>query len=264
MHMANELLSPAVAVGTCVTAAIGIGLICRKLNAQITPEKIALMGVMGAFVFAGQMINFPLPVGGASGHLTGAVLLAIILGPAAAAIVMASVVFVQCLIFQDGGILALGCNTINMSLVPVFVGWGVYQLLIRKSDTRLTKQLACITACVISTVIISLLPPIQAAISGVLVIPVKTFMTAMVSVHLFIGIGEGLITAAVLSYIAQVRPEILNARTENAAKLTAPAFYATLMIITVITAGALSLVASEKPDGLEWSYAASADKTPVI
>ena len=111
MHMANELLSIPVAAGTLAIAAASLGFICRKAKQIITSDKLALMGILGAFVFAAQMVNFQLPaMPGTSGHILGAVLLAIILGPHAAAIVIASVVIIQCLIFQDGGLLALGCT----------------------------------------------------------------------------------------------------------------------------------------------------------
>lgn len=128
MHMANELLSVPVAAGTLAIAAAGLSFICRKLRMIITSEKLALMGVLGAFIFAAQMVQIPLPaMPGTSGHIVGAVLLAIILGPHAAAVVISSVVIIQCLIFQDGGLLALGCNIINMALVPSYIGYFLYK-----------------------------------------------------------------------------------------------------------------------------------------
>src|SRR4030042_1547954 len=128
MHMANELLSIPVATGTLAIAAAGLGFICRKVRHILAADKLALMGILGAFVFAGQMVNFQLPaMPGTSGHMVGAVLLAIILGPHLAAIVISSVVIVQCLIFQDGGLLALGCNIINIGLVPSYIGYFLYR-----------------------------------------------------------------------------------------------------------------------------------------
>src|SRR5688572_5314174 len=113
MHMANELLTPAVAAGFIVLAGVALSLASRRVGAAFDPAKVPLMGVLGAFVFAAQMINFPI-LPGTSGHLGGGVLLAILLGPHAASLVMASILIVQCLIFQDGGILALGTNIVNM------------------------------------------------------------------------------------------------------------------------------------------------------
>ena len=121
VHMANELLSVPVAAGTLAIAAAGLGFICRKVRQVVAAEKLALMGILGAFVFAAQMVNFQLPaMPGTSGHMVGAVLLAIILGPHLGAIVISSVVITQCLIFQDGGLLALGANIFNMAFVGVF------------------------------------------------------------------------------------------------------------------------------------------------
>jgi cobalt/nickel transport system permease protein len=135
--MANELLSIPVATGTLAIAAGGIAVICRKAGKLLEPEKLALMGVLGAFVFAAQMVNFQLPLmPGTSGHLLGAVLLAIILGPHAAAIVLSSVVIIQCLIFQDGGLLALGCNIINIAIVPTYLGYELYRWLTKKKNHR--------------------------------------------------------------------------------------------------------------------------------
>ena len=131
--MANELLSVPVATGTLAIAAGGLGLICRKVSKIVSSDKLPLMGILGAFIFAAQMVNFQLPaMPGTSGHIVGAVLLAIILGPHLAAIVISSVVIVQCLIFQDGGLLALGCNNINMGLVPSYVGYFLYKIVVMK------------------------------------------------------------------------------------------------------------------------------------
>ncbi len=117
MHMANELLSVSVATGTLAIAAAGLGFVCRKVRQVVSSDKLALMGILGAFIFAAQMVNFQLPaMPGTSGHMVGAVLLAIILGPHLGAIVISSVVIIQCLVFQDGGLLALGCNIINIIL----------------------------------------------------------------------------------------------------------------------------------------------------
>src|SRR4030066_1130135 len=142
MHMANELLSVQVAAGTLAIAPAGLTLICRKARSIITSDKLALMGILGAFVFAAQMVNFQLPaMPGTSGHMVGAVLLAIVLGPHLAAIVMSSVVIVQCLIFQDGGLLALGCNIINMALVPTYLGYFLYRTITNGRVCRLERYI---------------------------------------------------------------------------------------------------------------------------
>ena len=268
MHMANELLSVPVAAGTLVGAAAGLGIICHKAKRMITSDKFALMGIMGAFVFAAQMVNFQLPLmPGTSGHMVGAVLLAIILGPYAAAIAISSVVIVQCLIFQDGGLLALGCNIINMALVPSFMGYWIHKLFAGAGSGQWRLYLGSIVACIVALVVGAVLVPIEAALSGVLRVPFYTFLITMVGVHVLIGIVEGLITAAVLVYLRQVRPDIVAECAANTAGVSKGVLYMTLIVATVIVGAGVSVFASSLPDGLEWSYAERPDEPdfkPVI
>ena len=255
MHMANELLSVPVAAGTLAIAAGGLGLICRKAKQVITSDKIALMGIMGAFVFAAQMINFQLPaMPGTSGHMVGAVLLAIILGPHAGAIAISSVVIVQCLIFQDGGLLALGCNIINMALIPSYLGFFLYKSFTAGPFSSLRTHIGAMLACMIAIEVGAVLVPIQAALSGVLVVPFSTFLITMLGVHFLVGFVEGLITVAVLGYIQQVRPDIVGESLVGKVRLSKKAVLASLAIFTIVTAAGLSLFACGFPDGLEWSY----------
>ena len=289
MHMANELLSPPVAGITLAAAGAAIGYICKKASQVITPDKLALMGIMGAFVFAGQMINVPV-LAGTSGHLTGAVLVSLLLGPWAAAIVISSVVIVQCLIFMDGGILALGCNIINMAIVPSFVGYWTYNLIMGSCGSSIDRGnqavgfasytrscsksiTAVMSACLISVLISSILVPIEAAASGVLTVPFITFAVTMVSVHFVIGIFEGLVTVATLGYLKKTCPSVFSAicdipaassiTTEDkstcgskpAAGINCKRMFVSMITVTVVVAGVLSLFASSLPDGLEWSYA---------
>ena len=255
MHMANELLSAPVAGGTIVAAVVGLGLICKKASKLIDNQTFAMMGIMGAFVFAAQMVNFPLVVlPGTSGHLVGAVLLAIVLGPWLGAIVISSVVIIQCLIFQDGGILALGCNLINMAIVPSFLGYYIYRLISGKNPNPPRLYIACITAGIISLFAGSILVTLQAAVSGVVTVPLNVFLFTMAGVHLIIGFVEGVITAAVLAYIRQVRPDCLKDYSCDKYKLSHSVLYISLFAATLLIAGGLSLFASDKPDGLEWSY----------
>ena len=261
MHMANELLSVPVAAGTLAIAGAGLGLVCRKARQIIASDKLALMGVLGAFVFAAQMVNFQLPaMPGTSGHIVGAVLLAIILGPHAAAIVMSSVVIIQCLIFQDGGLLALGCNLINMALVPTYLGWFLYKTVTAGRPGSGRIYLGAMLACVIALEAGALLVPIQAGLSGVLVVPFSHFLVTMLGVHLLVGLIEGLITLAVLGYLQQVRPDIVAGHLPGKVRLSRKALLATLAVFTVIVAVGLSLIASGLPDGLEWSYAERPDQ----
>lgn len=255
MHMANELLSVPVATGTLAVAAGGLGLICRKVSKIVTSEKLPLMGVLGAFIFAAQMVNFQLPaMPGTSGHMVGSVLLAIILGPNLAAIVISSVIIVQCLIFQDGGLLALGCNIINMGLVPSYLGYFIYKMVTVGKSGGLRIYIGAMLACIIALEAGAILVPIEAALSGVLAVPFSTFLITMVGVHFLVGLVEGLITVAVLAYLQQVRPDLVLDLLPGKIRLSKKTVLATLVVFTIIAAAGLSLLASEMPDGLEWSY----------
>jgi cobalt/nickel transport system permease protein len=255
MHMANELLSVPVAAGTLAAAGAALAAICRAARRHITAQKVPLMGILGAFVFAAQMVNFELPLmPGTSGHLVGAVLLAIILGPHLGVIVITSVVILQCLIFQDGGILALGCNIINMGLVPCYLGYGVYRVLAGTSPGTSRVYLASICACIVGIEGGAVLVPYEAAASGVLSVPLKTFLVTMAGVHLLVGLVEGVVTAAVLGYLQKVRPDIVERMLPGKARWSRKAVLATFAIATIITGAGLSLLASKFPDGLEWAY----------
>ncbi len=261
MHMANELLSIPVAAGTIAVAAASLGFICRKVRQIVTSDKLALMGILGAFIFAAQMVNFRLPaMPGTSGHMVGAVLLAIILGPHLGAIVISSVVIIQCLIFQDGGLLALGCNIINMALIPSYLGYSLYKAFTAPVSGPLRAYIGALLACVISFQVSAAFVPIEAALSGVLVVPFSTFLIIMLGVHLLIGLIEGLITVAVLGYLQQVRPDVIVDSLPGKVRLTKKAVLITLLAFTVVIGAGLSLLASDLPDGLEWSYAERPDQ----
>jgi len=261
MHIANELLSVPVAGATLGIAAAGLGFVCRKAKRIITSDKLALMGILGAFIFAAQMVNFQLPaMPGTSGHLVGAVLLSVILGPHLAAIVMSSVVIIQCLIFQDGGLLALGCNIINMALVPSYLGYFLYKTTTGATGSSLHRYIGLMLACVIAIEAGAFLVPVQATLSGVLVVPFSTFLLTMLGVHSLIGIIEGLITIAVLGYLQRVRPDVVLDSLPGKVRLSRKAVLATLVVFTAVTGAGLSLFASGLPDGLEWSYAERPDQ----
>ena len=216
---------------------------------------------MGAFVFAAQMINFTLPgMPGTSGHLCGGVLLAILLGPATGIVTMAAILIVQCLLFQDGGLLALGCNIINMGIIPCLLGWGLYRGLLgpptRAAAWR--QYLAAWIACVVAVTAGAAMVPIEAAVSGVLQVPVSQFLSVMIGVHLLIGLCEGGVTFAVIAYLRQVRPELMAMEPrEPPVASTRPGYFvvtASFLVTAMLLAGIVSWFASSWPDGLEWSY----------
>jgi len=268
MHMANELLSVPVAAGTLAIAAGGLGFVCRKVRQAVTSQKLALMGIMGAFVFAAQMVNFQLPaMPGTSGHMVGAVLLAIILGPHAGVLVISSVVIIQCLIFQDGGLLALGCNIINMALVPGYLGYYLYSSFTAGSFSSLRAYIGTMLACMAAIEAGALLVPIEAAVSGVLVVPLPVFLITMIGIHFLVGFAEGLITVAVLAYLQQVRPDMVTGIFKGRIRLSSKAVLTTLAVFAIVTAAGFSLLASAMPDGMDWSYSERPDQPefePVV
>jgi len=259
MHMANELLSIPVAAGTILVAGTGLGLVCHHLRRVLATERLPLMGILGAFVFAAQMVNVQLPgMPGTSGHLIGAVLLAILLGPTAGALVISSVVIVQCLIFQDGGLLALGCNIINMALVPCYLGYSLYHTVTLGRPARWRTYIGALIASWAAVEAGAALVPVECALAGVLIVPLRTFLATLLGVHLLVGLMEGLLTAAVLAYLGRVRPELI--RLPGTALLSRRAAMATLLACAILCAGGLSLLASRMPDGLEWAYAVRPDQ----
>ena len=231
-----------------------------RAGKTLSPDRAPLMGVMGAFVFAAQMINFTLPLmPGTSGHLGGGVLLAILLGPAAGIVTMAAILIVQCLLFQDGGLLALGCNILNMGVVPCLLGAGLYRAAAGASRAGQTPRGS------------TWRPGRPArwawrpgrrwcrwrrALSGVLRIDTGEFLPVMVGVHLLIGLIEGAITFAVLAYLRQVRPAVLGltAPAARPGRLGSRAVLGSLAVTALLLAGVVSWFASTHPDGLEWTY----------
>ena len=257
MHMANELLTIPVAVATLCLAAGIVAAAAAWAGRKLDTEKLPLMGVLGAFVFAAQMINFSLPgMPGTSGHLGGGVLLAIVLGPAGAIVTMAGILIVQCLIFQDGGLLALGCNIINLGAIPALAGWGLYRLLLGQAGQAKPwrQYLSVWAACIVGVTAGAAMVPLQAGLAGVLMIPVSHFLTVIVGVHVIIGFVEGLVTFAVIAYLRRARPEALGLASESPGGLSRRAVLASLAATALLLGGVVSWFASTHPDGLEWSY----------
>jgi len=256
MHMADALISPAVG-GVMWAATAGLlGYSCKKVQKEISDRKIPLMGVLGAFIFAAQMINFSIPATGSSGHLGGGMILSILLGPYAAFIVMASVLVVQALFFADGGILALGCNIFNLGFFTCFIAYPlVYRKIVGSSLTQGKIMLGSIIAAVIGLQLGAFGVVVETLLSGRTELPFNTFVLLMQPIHLAIGIVEGLVTAAVVTFVWKARPEILSLAQQSSpiGNLNIKKVIAGLLVVTAITAGALSWFASSHPDGLEWA-----------
>jgi cobalt/nickel transport system permease protein len=208
MHIPDGFLSvPTLAA----TGAISVGTlaVAVKMTAKKLGEKhVPLMGILAAFIFAAQMLNFPV-IGGTSGHLIGAALAAILIGPWAGAIIMASVLVAQALIFQDGGLLALGANVLNMGIIAVFGAYLIYRATTAMlGDSRKSKLIAAAAAGWGSVVLSSIAAAVELALSGAS--PISLVLPSMAGVYALIGIGEGLITVFVLSAVLASRADILQ------------------------------------------------------
>lgn len=254
MHMADALLSPAVGGVMCAVSAVALGAAVKKQKPQ-EEQKLPMMAVAGAFVFAAQMINFTIPGTGSSGHIGGGILLSGILGGPAALLTMAVVLVIQCLVFADGGLLALGCNIFNMGVIPCLV---VYPLLFRavfgkkQSPGRLMG--ASILTCVVGLQLGAFGVVLETTASGIAALPFSAFVLLMQPIHLAIGLVEGIVTGAVLCYVQQTQPEVLDAcetpvNVGRSVKKTVVVF----ALAAAVLAGGVSLLASGLPDGLEWA-----------
>ena len=258
MHMADALVSPAVATTMYACSALAGGYSIRRVRLENNPKKIPVMGVMGAFVFATQMINFTIPGTGSSGHLCGGMLLSAMLGPFAGFLTMIGVLLIQGLMFADGGLLALGCNVWNMAFYGCFLGsLLIWRPMMKKKINKGRIILASVAGCILTLQLGAFSVTLETLASGITELPFKVFVSTMQPIHLAIGLVEGLITAAVLCFVQEARPEFLWGadETENTkeGRFSYKSALAVLAVATVIIAGGLSLLASQYPDGLEWS-----------
>lgn len=256
MHMADALVSPAVG-GTMWAASAGlIGYCSNKVQKDLSNRKIPLMGVLGAFIFAAQMINFAIPGTGSSGHLGGGMILAILLGRYGAFLTIASVLTVQALFFADGGLLALGCNIFNLGFFPCFVAYPLlYKKIVGDRMTRGRIALGATLASIVGLQLGAFSVVLETLFSGITELPFTTFVLLMQPIHLGIGLVEGFVTAAVVVFVWRARPEITEpvSPLKPRSSLAMGKVLVVLLIATVVTGGAVSWFASANPDGLEWS-----------
>jgi len=257
MHMSDALLSPAVGVTFWAGTLGTIGYCSKKMKENMDDKMIPLMGVTGAFIFAAQMINFTIPGTGSSGHLGGGMILAILLGPYAAFIVMASVLTIQALFFADGGLLALGCNIWNLGIYPCMIAYPlIYKPIVQKGMTPKRITVAAMISVIIGLQFGAFSVVIETLLSGRSELPFSTFLLLMQPIHLAIGVVEGFITAGVINFVKAARPEILERITELrplSPDIKVKKIVLTFLIIAMITGGIVSWFASSNPDGLEWS-----------
>ena len=217
MHIPDGFINASTSLGAGAVAAGGLGVSLRRTAQTLQEKQAPLAGLVAAYIFAVQMINFPVAAG-TSGHLLGGVLAAVLVGPWAGAICVAVVLFVQAL-FADGGLTALGLNITNMALVGGLGGYAVFLLLRRALPASKSAVAgAAGVAAGISVVLASIAFVVEYAIGGNGGAPVGTVAAAMVGVHTLIGIGEGIITALTVGVVLGVRPDLV----QGAADLQAP------------------------------------------
>ena len=206
MHIPDGFLSTPVWAAAGALSAGAVGYSVRRLNHSLEDSQVPLMGVTGAFIFAAQMVNFPI-AGGTSGHLAGAVLAALLLGPYGAIVIMTAILLIQALLFGDGGITALGANILNMGVIGSLSGYGVYRLLQRVFTGPRGGAISAFVAALVAVMLSAAGAAVEIGLSGT--VPLRLVLPAMVGVHALIGIGEGLITAAALSFLLRVRRDLI-------------------------------------------------------
>lgn len=207
MHIPDGFLTNRLALSLDVLSGAGILYAARRIRLELSVRIVPIMGVLSAFIFAAQMLNFPV-FGGTSGHLIGGALLGILLGPMAGLLTMTTVVIAQALFLQDGGLMALGANLFNMGAITVFSGYLCYRAM--GAPERSGKMLAVsgFIAGWISTVLSAAACALQLGMSGA--VPLRIGLPAMTGYHAVIGIGEGALTAGILVFLARVRPDLLK------------------------------------------------------
>jgi len=247
LHIPDGFLSTAVSVVGWVLMIGSVVYALRQTRGQLGDKQIPLMGVLAAFIFAAQAINFPV-AGGTSGHLLGGALAAIIMGPWAAVLIMTSVIALQAILFQDGGLLALGFNVVNMGVLTAFTGYLMYQLTRRvMGEGRNSLLVAGAVGAWLSVVVGAIATAIQLSISGTT--PLGVALPAMAGVHALIGVGEALITVGALSFIFATRRDLLTIGEAAPGKTSATWWLGGLAVSLIVAV--FSFAASPDPDGLE-------------
>ncbi|MDA3936172.1 MAG: PDGLE domain-containing protein [Actinomycetota bacterium] len=247
MHIPEGMLSQSTTIGSWIASVPVVGYAVVTVRKKMSDSRVVLMAVLAALIFALQMLNFPV-AGGTSGHFAGGAAAAIILGPWAAVLIMTTVLIIQAFMFADGGVLALGANMFNMAIVGPMVGWAVYALATRIRNTRAGRSIGSFTAAWAATMAAAVCAGLMLWISGRA--PIGIAVGSMAFWHAIIGVGEGLITAALVNYILSVRPDILDAPERTVSTRGV----AVGMGVLAICAAALSFLASSSPDGLEYVY----------
>ena len=242
LHIPDGFLSAPVAILAWLVTIVFIVIAVRRASREFDERMVPLMGILAAFIFAAQAFNFPV-AGGTSGHFLGGALAAILLGPWPALLVMAAVIGLQGLIFQDGGLLAMGANIFVMGIATVWTGYFVYQGL-----QRFNRFVAAFVAGWVSVVVAAVITAFLLALSGTAALGVV--LTAMAGVHVFIGIGEGLITAAAVGLVRAALPGMFGQQVTGR-KTDSSTVIAGGVIVALVVGIMAVFFASPHPDGLE-------------
>lgn len=249
MHIPDGFFDLKTIAATGTLSGVSLAYAVRKTKTVLRNRQVPLMGVMAAFIFAAQMFNIPV-IGGTSGHLIGGVLAAIVLGPWSASIIMTTVLFIQWLLFQDGGFTALGGNILNMAVLAPVVGYYVYRFISNILGGSFGRRAATFIAAWFSVVVAAAAAAVELAFSGNIGLSLRTLLSALLFYHVFIGLLEGVITTVVIGYLekAGTVPGIESARQ---VRLDVKRVAVAVFVTAVLIAAVLSPWASALPDGLE-------------
>jgi cobalt/nickel transport system permease protein len=248
MHIPDGFIDGKTVAVTAVLSAVGVGLALNQVRQTLPPRKIPLLGLSAAFLLAAQMLNFPV-IAGTSGHLIGGVLVAALLGPGAAVVVVTTVLIVQCFLFQDGGVLALGANVLNMAIIGAGGGWVVYRAITAALPGVRSRVAAVAFAGWFSTLLAAVSCAGELAWSGK--VAWRSAVTAMAGIHLLIGLGEGLISALVFAAIQRTRPDIVETGSAGGADQPWGGFVRYGLLAALGLALFVAPFACPWPDGLE-------------
>lgn len=242
MHIPNGFLDAKTIVTTAAASACFLAYAVKKSKEALKQKYIPLIGVTAAFIFASQMVNFPI-AGGTSGHFLGSAFAVIVAGPFGGALVMSLVVALQSLIFQDGGLLALGANILNMGIIGPLSAYFTYRSVLKLGKGIIIRNIAVFCAGLISVVLTSIAVTFELAASGIT--SLKITLPAMVGTHLIIGLIEGVLTVFALSVVTKLKPEILSPKQSIKPVLASIAILTLLVVILAVP------YSSNFPDGLE-------------
>ena len=248
MHIPDGFIDGRTAAVAGVISAVGVGFALRQVRRELPPRRVPLLGLSAAFLFAAQMVNFPV-AGGTSGHLVGGTLVAALLGPSAAVVVVTTVLIVQCFLFQDGGVTALGANVFNMAIINSVVGYLIYRVVCRWLTGVRGRVTAIAFASWCATVLAAISCAGQLAWSGT--IPWSVAFPAMTTVHMFIGVGEGLISALVFLAVYRARPDLITETTQMAQTQRLGELVGYGLLVTLGIAVFIAPFACSWPDGLD-------------